>query len=140
MKVTHEMVDRFLSWKLPDDFAPDCGIIFTPSSQWPVGTNLFTADQARTMLEHALRGPDNELAEALDMGARADAAYRHLRRDMDVLLTLLRCCRPALLDAISYAETAYNNNGVYRARAFLAHYDDFMKDPAPKAENEEGAA
>ena len=32
MKVTDAMVNRFLSWKLPDDFAPDGGIVFTPSS------------------------------------------------------------------------------------------------------------
>lgn len=67
MKVTDEMVNRFLSWKLPDDFAPDAGITFKrvyneispfgPSNHEPVGTNLFTADQARKMLEHVL-GPE----------------------------------------------------------------------------------
>lgn len=51
------MVDRFLGWPLPKDFGPDAGISFTPSTHpmgWPVGTNLFTADQARAMFEHAL--------------------------------------------------------------------------------------
>lgn len=58
--VTDAMVDRFLSWKLPEDFAPDCGISFKPPptahpvGYWPVGTNLLTADQARAMLEHVL--------------------------------------------------------------------------------------
>ena len=64
MKVTDEMVNRFLWWKLPRDFAPDCGISFdgrkpdqwNPSREWPVGTNLFTAVQARAMLEHVLGG------------------------------------------------------------------------------------
>lgn len=58
-------VDRFLGWSLPRDFAPDCGISFDgrgPDGRgydrgWPVGTNLFTADQARAMLEHVLRDP-----------------------------------------------------------------------------------
>lgn len=56
-KIT-EMVNRFLGWKLPNDFAPDAGISFqpghvTPSSPfWPAGTNLLTADQARSMFEH----------------------------------------------------------------------------------------
>ena len=52
------MVNAFLGWPLPKDFAPDCYISFdrekaqaAPGS-WPVGTNLFTADQARQMIEH----------------------------------------------------------------------------------------
>jgi hypothetical protein len=52
-----EMVSRFLSWKLPSDFAPDCGIRFAPlnhPNSWPVGTNLFTANQAKAMFEHVL--------------------------------------------------------------------------------------
>ncbi len=55
MKVTNEMVDRFLSWRLPEDFCPDGYIAFNKDRasdhQWPVGTNLFTATQAREMLE-----------------------------------------------------------------------------------------
>ena len=48
-----EMVNRFLCWKLPKDFAPDGGISFKESAWWPVGTNLLTADQAKEMLQHA---------------------------------------------------------------------------------------
>lgn len=68
MKVTDEMVTRFLGWKLPEDFHPDAGISFQPyfNVEWnakhgkppqrhePIGTNLFTADQAKAMLEHVL--------------------------------------------------------------------------------------
>lgn len=68
MKVTDEMVSRFLSWKLPEDFHPDAGISFSPhfnveynakqgkppQRHEPVGTNLLTATQARAMLEHVL--------------------------------------------------------------------------------------
>lgn len=53
------MVDRFLSWPLPKDFAPDGGVSFTPlnnPSCWPTGTNLLTAEQARSMIEHMLGG------------------------------------------------------------------------------------
>jgi hypothetical protein len=59
-RVTDEMVNRFLTWRLPDDFGPDCGIHFTPfhpngvTRYEPVGTNLLTAEQARAMLEHVL--------------------------------------------------------------------------------------
>lgn len=55
-----EMVNRFLAWRLPDDFMPDAGITFAPaSSGWPVGTNLLTANQAKAMIEHVLDGHDN---------------------------------------------------------------------------------
>lgn len=60
--VPQEMVDRFLSWPLPVGFSPDCGISFDGrgkdamgyEKQWPVGTNLFSAEQARNMLEYVV--------------------------------------------------------------------------------------
>lgn len=71
------MVDRFLGWKLPKTFGPDCGISFKPSNGmtreeayekvgwWPIGTNLLTATEAREMLEHvtAVDVPQLSLAE-----------------------------------------------------------------------------
>lgn len=62
MKVTDEMVNRFLCWTLPPTFAPDGGVKFSPPgpdargyvASWPSGTNLFTYEQARAMLEHVL--------------------------------------------------------------------------------------
>lgn len=55
------MVNRFLGWQLPKDFAPDCGISFKHapdalgySPTWPIGTNLFTAEQAEQMFRYAL--------------------------------------------------------------------------------------
>ena len=48
-------VDRFLGWKLPKDFSPDCGISFDAAKlapwpdAWPTGTNLLTATQAKEM-------------------------------------------------------------------------------------------
>lgn len=60
IQVTDAMVSRFLGWKLPQHFYPDCHISFdrenasqSPHS-WPTGTNLLTATQARAMLEHVL--------------------------------------------------------------------------------------
>jgi len=57
------MVDRFLSWKLPEHFRPDCGISFAPRHydhgkrvQWPVGTNLFDATQAEAMVRCMIDG------------------------------------------------------------------------------------
>lgn len=62
LKVKH-MVNRFLGWKLPKDFSPDAGISFNPTkpyegdelgNSWPIGTNLFTAEQAKQMIEYLL--------------------------------------------------------------------------------------
>lgn len=52
-------VDRFIGWKLPYDFYPDCYIEFDRAKanamgSWPIGTNLFTVDQAKAMFEYAL--------------------------------------------------------------------------------------
>ncbi len=74
--VTDEMVTRFLSWKLPEIFRPDCYVTFDherakKNNLWPVGTNLLTADQARAMLEHVLadlqieRDDDDTLREMM---------------------------------------------------------------------------
>ena len=60
------MVDRFLAWKLPENFQPDAGISFKPQygsyqgtlKHEPVGTNLFTATQAEQMIRHMLKGLD----------------------------------------------------------------------------------
>lgn len=64
-----KMVDRFLGWKLPKDFHPDCGISFKSESDYehpefgktkyePTGTNLFHAGQAKELFEHAIGGED----------------------------------------------------------------------------------
>ncbi len=70
------MVDRFLGWKLPEDFQPDAGISFKrefnentpwPSKHEPVGTNLFTAVQADAMVRHMLEGlPEDSASAAKD--------------------------------------------------------------------------
>lgn len=53
------MVDRFLGWRLPDGFNPDGGIDFNrfdSSTPPPIGTNLFTANQAEEMVRYMLEG------------------------------------------------------------------------------------
>jgi len=73
-----EMVNKFLGWKLPSDFSPDCGIIFDGNNSDkqgfnPTGTNLFTATQAKAMFEYValeqiteLQASNNKLREALE--------------------------------------------------------------------------
>lgn len=62
-EVIKKLVDRFLGWKLPENFSPDCGISFKrsynehtpcPSVHTPVGTNLFDAQQAKEMITYLL--------------------------------------------------------------------------------------
>ncbi len=59
------MVDRFLSWKLPENFNPDDGISFDPIAgaagpypfrRTPSGTNLFDATQATEMVRYLIDG------------------------------------------------------------------------------------
>lgn len=60
------MVDRFLGWRLPENFSPDCGISFKkthsetgpwgPQRYEPIGTNLFDAQQATEMVRHMIEG------------------------------------------------------------------------------------
>ncbi len=58
------MVNRFLGWPLPKTFGPDCGITFdgrkddefNKNKTWPIGTNLFTADEAKAMFEYCIGG------------------------------------------------------------------------------------
>lgn len=62
------MVDRFLCWRLPENFSPDGGISFKrtynehtayPMKYEPVGTNLLDASQADAMVRHMIDGmPD----------------------------------------------------------------------------------
>jgi hypothetical protein len=53
------MTNRFLTWRLPETFGPDCFVSFDRAGakrnqSWPVGTNILTFDEARAMLEHIL--------------------------------------------------------------------------------------
>lgn len=81
--VTDEMVNRFLSWPLPRDFHPDCGISFdgrkddewNKNKTWPVGTNLLTAIQARAMLEHVLSEPGTPPRVKTAAEIRCDAKH-----------------------------------------------------------------
>ena len=86
-----KMVDRFLSWKLPKDFSPDCGISFEKHKYAnhlfePIGTNLFTADQAKEMFEYCI----------------------HYQRDFDLKPTAIRIRR--LLKALNIPDPSNDND------------------------------
>ena len=72
MKTIDELVNRFLRWKLPKGFSPDGGISFKripdfpELNKWeyePVGTNLFSAEQAKEMFEYLLSEPQPILSQ-----------------------------------------------------------------------------
>src|SRR5579859_1753960 len=64
------MVNRFLGWRLPENFQPDAGISFNPeynveynaargkppARHQPSGTNLFDATQAEAMIRYIVEG------------------------------------------------------------------------------------
>lgn len=70
------MVDRFLNWRLPEDFRPDAGISFKPTfndhfpvpmKHEPKGTNLFDAIQATAMVQYMVEGMPPTVAGEQDM-------------------------------------------------------------------------
>lgn len=66
-KEIRRIANRFLSWKLPKDFNPDCGIQFDADAAKkidprnhryePLGTHLLTATQAQEMVRFIIQ-PD----------------------------------------------------------------------------------
>lgn len=102
-----EMVSRFLSWKLPEDFAPDCHISFDLAAaksrpqSWPIGTNLFTAAQAKEMVLHMLKKHRLEEGERATKAVAAligafdgIGAGRKARRDDREVLSVIEEPRP----------------------------------------------
>lgn len=90
------MTERFLAWKLPDDFNPDAGISFTPTfndhlpvpmRHEPFGTNLLNYAQAEAMVRHLIDGLA-KLDQAEFVNALRDHAW-----GKDVTDTLSDWCR-----------------------------------------------
>ena len=79
------MVDRFLGWKLPENFNPDDGISFDPvmnkghefeSRREPTGTNLFDAGQATEMVRYMVEGMPGLKVTAAMIDAGRDAIQK----------------------------------------------------------------
>lgn len=81
----NHMVNRFLNWKLPENFNPDGGVSFKkmfnehtdhPMKHEPSGTNLLDADQAAVLVRHMIEGLPQDtflLNAAKDVLAAQDA-------------------------------------------------------------------
>lgn len=64
-KQIKHLVERFLGWKLPKNFNPDCGISYKPlSNSEPSGTSLFDYKQAEDMVKHMVEGLESTPAQA----------------------------------------------------------------------------
>jgi len=92
------MVNRFLAWRLPENFNPDGGISFKqmrnentpyPAKNEPVGTNLLDMTQAEEMIRYLVDGmpalaapqPDRTQAESLPVTNLDEESYSALVRD-----------------------------------------------------------
>lgn len=93
------MVDRFLRWRLPENFTPDAGISFKatfndhlpqPAKHNPTGTNLFDATQADAMVRYMVDGledvarPERENRKIIQLAA--------IPQSDDTLPTLFALC------------------------------------------------
>lgn len=83
----NSMVNRFLGWRLPVDFHPDCGITFKAEYNegsphqgryMPTGTNLFTATQAKEMFEYVTEGYTHPLHEWISVKDRLPAKHERV--------------------------------------------------------------
>jgi hypothetical protein len=157
------MVSRFLGWRLPDNFRPDCGIHFDPDAAKklnprnlryePNGTNLFSADQAEAMIRHLIEGlPPSGREERLDLIGAAEAQVgRYVYRRIEVLMDTAAPGSPeaAELDYLStiaanveeYGEEACGGFGLVskdQAAALAARHPISSEDDNSRAAAEKG--
>jgi len=62
-QIVEEMARRFLGWRIPDSFSPDCYVMFDrerakANNSWPIGTNIFSLDEAMNMVNYLLDEAD----------------------------------------------------------------------------------
>lgn len=114
--VTDAMVDRFLGWRLPDDFSPDGGVTFNPVqygtvTAWPSGTNLFNATQARAMLEFVHANPPQAMTRewCADFPGSAAGIINRLAQRVDELEA---AAKPAPAVGATWTPTAENINAL----------------------------
>lgn len=104
------MVERFLRWRLPENFNPDCGITFKaiynehspfgPSKAEPVGTNLFDYIQAEAMVRHMLDGLPVQAARA-PQAPQGDGVVEALREAEELVGAIVGKNAPAREWALS---------------------------------------
>lgn len=118
------MVDRFLSWKLPEDFRPDAGISFKaafnehtayPMRHEPIGTNLFDAIQADAMVRYMIDGMPKSLSTqdkpACTKGDVVEGKWVPKEPTLEMMKAGARTC---------YERQAWEPSHIYRAMVAAA--------------------
>lgn len=89
------MVDRFLRWKLPENFRPDAGISFKPdfneNTPWPnkhkpSGTNLFDCNQATEMVKFMIE----DLPALPNQSEQINALVENAKSQTETNLAIIR--------------------------------------------------
>lgn len=90
------MVQRFLTWKLPENFSPDGGISFKPTynentthpaRHEPQGTNLLDYTQAEAMVRHMLEGLPGVVVAEMKLTVDASQVQEVIRAELVKLET-----------------------------------------------------
>lgn len=96
------MANRFLAWKLPENFNPDGGISFKrtfnehtahPMKHEPSGTNLLGADQAEAMVRNMIEGlpsSDNWFSMVVSFFVENGMLDQRDEYDIDDVMTALK--------------------------------------------------
>jgi hypothetical protein len=138
-----EAVTNFLGWKLPADFAPDANISFkravlpstpqTPGGYWPIGTNLFSDDQAEQMFRHCLptildRLEAQESREGEAVGYVAESTIRSLASHREIRATIRPDLHPdSLCGQISEGQTDIFSIPLYTSKQALSAETDALQ-------------
>lgn len=119
------MADRFLAWKLPEHFNPDCGISFDRryrSEYGPVGTNLFDSTQVDTMVRHMIVGlPKSPPSPQSDEIETLRARVKELEMESDIVQHL-QAALMFWMPGVYAADTADNERAAKDAY-LLAGFD-----------------
>ncbi len=151
------MVDRFLGWRLPENFSPDNGVSFKPTfndhlpnpmKHEPTGTNLFDATQADAMVRYMVEGllAPAPIEEPVELGGFigdiffgdrdhttlgthrwTGSAWEQLPSDAEALTDLLAEARAKLDTWKARAQAAEQSLIILAANSRLGHLGAQMK-------------
>ena len=144
----NEMIGRFLAWPLPKHFSPDCGINFDRSVRkmldgnveqidrfdagqgwWPVGTNLFDAEQTKAMILHMIGEYEEDLSKCPQCGGEADNGHDRCLPASAYMCS--KCCAQEVLDREKeMSKLAHSNTKTMEEIELVNH--GFYRMPKPK--------
>lgn len=144
------MVDRFLCWRLPENFHPDNGISFkptfndhlpTPTRCNPVGTNLLGAGQATEMVRHMVEGLPSEAPptrggrEAVALAIAETVLPADVRKRRPELRCVANILTDGVINAIADAILRLSSPTEVRMREALEALDAVLDFSVPGSED-----